>query len=193
MDNTIIVALVTSTAALLAAFFSAIISRRSIKEQREQVILPMQKEFLNVKIRQLEKIKKDIKAINKRDVKGIPDSKNNKEIKERIATIIAQGAHWMMEELPDLIDEVYNICQRNDLIQLNEKIKQVNEFKGLIQAKSVYGATKNDEKLFEYEKNLNPIDTIHKIENDFLEIIEEEIIKCNKQLNALLNGINNGH
>jgi len=130
----------------LTSLISTIVSQKSIRVQREQIIVPLQKELLNAKIVQLERVKKDIREISNRKVDGISTVKGVEDIKDNIATIMAQGSHWLMNSFPDLIDEVFIICQNEELTSLQGKVKVVNDYKALLQAEYIYGATSDDRK-----------------------------------------------
>jgi len=196
MDTSIIVALIASGVALLTSVITAINSRRAIAVQREAVLIPMQKELLNINNRQLHKIRKELKEQDRTKVDGLSTAKNNSEAKENIATIIAQTVHSLTDLLPDMIDEVFFITHREDLVKLKKTIEEVKDFKGLIQARELYGSTNRDDKLKEYQENLNPINAILKVREDFDVIIEQEILRCNEKLKErvcsfnCVNGVN---
>ena len=186
MDVSIIVALITSVVALFTSLITAINARRALSVQKEVVLIPMQKELFSINIRQLQKIKNEVKKEKRKKVEGIESANNNDEAKDNIAEIIARGVHSLTDLLPDLIEEAYLITQRKDLRKLEEVIENVKKYKGLLQAKHLYGATNDDDKLKEYEKNFNPIDAIFKVSDEFEEILNQEILRFNTQLQEII-------
>jgi hypothetical protein len=175
MKPEIIASIIVSSAALIAAVLSTIISIRTLRIQKRISNSPLQIEYLNRKLILFEKIKEDLIVIDHK-IYG-----NSPLTKEQLKEIAAISSNDMLTFLSQATEKFKGYIFDSNLITIDNDIQRIKRFHTFLHVLDINKQAKPDEDFADLQ-NQNPVYVMYEVKERFKKAIIEEISNCTRKI-----------